>query len=258
MLSLMPRVVVAVLLIGLPVTLDATGILAFRTPDRVVLAGDELVIRSDATGRSVAEPECKLQRAGRWWLLHGGLTLVRGAPHHPDVDMVNRMRGAVAGAATLREALRALAAEWASMRASAALFVASPAGREVVDGGPVFQTVVGGVEGGVPSVAFYGVVLAARAPATFSEHELACPGQCPDGRVYAGWSRAEGPLVAMLTRRPAWLDRGDGAAAVRLLALQAAATPGLVGPPFDALEIAAAGARWVARDPQSACAAATQ
>ena len=54
---------------------------------------------------------------------------------------------------------------------------------------------------------------------------------------------------------PAWLERGDSAAARKLIDLQLAATPDTVAAPVDVLEVTAAGARWVGREHNSECAA---
>lgn len=250
----MRALTLAALLLFVAPTLKATAIVAFRTPERVVLAGDSLVIHSAATGTSPRRA-CKITQADKWFLLLGGAEQIAGT-RRGDIDVVARLRNALSGAATMREAVAVLGHAWEGLRADAAMFVAAPAGREVVEGGPLFQAVIGGVEAGVPTIGFFGVTLTTRTPAVFAESAVVCPGSCMDGHVFAGWSRTDGPVVTLIRApRPLWLDVGGPAAARRLIEMQVKATPKFVGGPIDVLEITTIGARWIGRDPASSCAA---
>lgn len=233
--------------------LKATAIVAFRTPERVVLAGDSFVLHTDAAGRTSSRRACKVLPAGRWWLLLGGMEQIAGT-RRGDVDVTARLRTALSGAVTMREAVASLRRAWEGLRDDAAEMVAAPPGRPVVEGGPLFQAVVGGVEAGVPAIGFFGVTLTTRSPAAFAESSVTCPGNCLSGRVFAGWSRADGPVVDLIREpRPLWLEVAGAAAARRLIEMQIKATPRFVGGPVDVLEITAGGARWVGRDKASAC-----
>jgi hypothetical protein len=73
------------------------------------------------------------------------------------------------------------------------------------------------------------------------------------GRAVFGLG-VDGPIIE-LTRPPLlqWVRIGGAAASRRIIEKQIAATPGRVGAPVDVLEITAAGATWVRRDPASLC-----
>ncbi len=92
---------------------------------------------------------------------------------------------------------------------------------------------------------------------TLSASWLTCPGAWCDADGSVSYAASvDGRAVTAMTAspRPAWLQRGDAAAARRLIRAQIAATPDLVHAPIDVLTITATGAQWSSWDRLSACA----
>jgi hypothetical protein len=239
------------LIVALAPPLSATAIVAFRTPTRIVLASDsKSTVASDDAVR-FPDGDCKIRRAGRWWLLAGGYA----AGEHLDVraTLVN----AVTPTTTLTDALAAVQTTYRH-RVRDGLLNAAPLVKRLWPeaGRPALSVVVAGVDAGVLSVGYFGVSIERHAPLELSEGWGLCPGRlCKTGVLFFGSSVEDEPAVRLLktTPRPAWLERADAAAARRVIELQIAATPQRVGRPVDVLEITNGDARWVNRERGSAC-----
>jgi hypothetical protein len=230
-----------------PVT--ATGVVAFRTADRVVLGADSALTGFDATGDVVSETNgCKVGTAGPWAFNWGG-----HRAGGTDADLVATFTRAIARADTLGALTRAVrqfirrrivTLDWPGLRAT------YPDAGDVV-----FWTGVGRMNGHTPELGIYRAAIKAYDPLTLDVVAVTCPGDCSAGWLAAGIAAERGPIAEALARTPypAWLAALDGHAAYRLLTAQAAATPARIRPPFDVLAITTHGAHWIDRAPDSTC-----
>jgi hypothetical protein len=239
----------AAVVVGITAHAAATCIIVFRTPTRIVLAGDS---RSVA-GLGSASNACKIRRAGRWSFVLGGLQRVG------HLDLFAAVERAIATKPTTREALAALRPLSGRLREALATARSNPLFGEFDPGDQLVNVLVAGIDHGTPTVGYFNVTLTSKEPLKLNETALTCPGAaCPDGRLFYGSAIVDEPAMRLLTTtpRPAWLELADAAAARRLIALQIAATPDTVGGPIDVLEIRADGhAAWTGRDRASVCAA---
>jgi hypothetical protein len=240
-------VIAALLLVALPMRLDATTIVALRTPERVILASDSLVIVTSSAGAETTAQLCKLRRAGPWAFVVGGFIGLA------DRDVFSLVARAITPTRTIADAVRAI-------RDQVQAELHDPLKRAFHDpaftGFTMLTVIVGGMDGETPAVGMYTAELQSRAPFTLTISGATCPGAwCPDGVVVTTFSIAEGPATQFIRARPrpAWLDRGDAAAARRLIALQVADTPMKVGGPIDVVQIDRQGARWIGRETTSLC-----
>jgi hypothetical protein len=209
-------------------------IIVFRHPDKIILATDS---RSTSVGEGAralipATSGGKLGQYGPWTLALCGFSAGPGVP-----DVRAAIGAELATAATLTEAVGAAKrvftgtllpslAQARHYRAFADLFAAV--------NGTVLAVLMAGVEDGRPVLGSFG--------ADFDP-------QSGQAKMYGGALPASvthyaiGQQLALdLTTtepRPAWLERGDAAAARRLLERQAQATPRFVSGPFHVKEISA-------------------
>jgi hypothetical protein len=207
-------------------------IIVFRHPYKIILATDS---RSTSVGEGARAliPSTnggKLGQYGPWTLALCGFSRGPGVP-----DVRAALGRGLAGAATLDAAVRGVQGVFVSellpalaqarhYRAFADLFAAV--------NGTVLAVLIAGLEDGRPVLGSFG--------ADFDP-------QSGQAKMYGGALPASvthyaiGQQLALdLTTtepRPAWLERGDAAAARRLLEMQAAATPRYVAPPFHVKEI---------------------
>lgn len=248
---------VAALLVALAVgRIAASAVVVFRSPARLVFAADSR--RQDQTGR--VDSVCKIRPAGRWWFTVGGFT----TSADPAVDVMTLTARALAPAVTLTSARDALVAQvYPKVHAALSRARSRPGFAKLFEeGAPVMEIVVGGTEPDAPTVvvaAIFDVTLKTVEPLALPARWLTCPGLwCPDGRLFHGASVATattaGPVVERITPpRVSWVERGDAAAALRIIREQIAATPRDVRGPVDVLEVTAGGARWVERERGSLC-----
>lgn len=226
------------LALGSSATVSATALVVFLTPDYIILAGDN---RLRVDGVPATHSHCKFARAGRWWLLTGGVNSV-----------ASLIADAVRPATTMADVQTALRREYPNIETI--LRQAERHYHNHAVNTPLLTTYVIGAS--PLEVGMFTVRVAQQRPFTLSGAVLACPGPLcdDDGRLLTG-SSVTGPLVTLLATqpRPAWLDRADAAAARRLIELQIAATPEFVAPPIDVLEIRPTGVRWIDRAPTSPC-----
>jgi hypothetical protein len=245
-----PTLVLALALAGASAAhVGATGVVAFRTADRVVLGADSALTGFDAAGRVVSETSgCKVGRAGSWAFIWGG-----HRAGGTDTDLVATFTRAIAGTGTLDAltqavrqfiARRIVTLDWPGLRAT------YPDAGDVV-----FWAGVGRVHDGTPELGIYRAAIQAYAPLALDLAMATCPGNCPAGWLAAGIAAERGPIAEALahTPYPAWLAPLDGQAAYRLLAAQAHATPARIRAPFDVLAITVHGAHWIDRSPDSTC-----
>ncbi len=239
----------ALLLLAAAPRLDATAVLVFRSPERIVVASDSAnIVRDATTGQDVGtKPDCKFRRGGSWWVASGGITEIR------QLDVRAEFARAIAPAETIADVVTAMRRVWASgLRATVESFAAAQPYR---DGQPIIAIFATGLDHGVPSVAIFGVDFLQRSPLVLSAYATVCPGSgCPDGRLFYLTSRT-GASVRLLNTlpRPPWLAAQDASAARRVIQAEIDAAPGYVVPPIDVLMIDALGARWVGREAGSHC-----
>lgn len=238
----------AALFVAATVSISATGVVAFRTPERVVLGVDSALTHIDTLGRTMhVATGCKLSRAGAWTVAWGGL--VAGGS---TTDLAATFQRTIAPAPSLAALGRAVE-RFVARHVTTLRWADLPSYRE--PGKVVLWAAVGRVSRGTPELGIFRAIVAATQPAVRLHTDAAfCPGDCTSGRLSAGQSIAAGPISRLIAEPPAWLLPYDGRAARRLLSLQAQATPRVVAAPFNVLEITANGARWVDRDARSACA----
>jgi hypothetical protein len=237
------------LALALTAHVGATAVAAFRTTDRVVLGADEALTGFDAAGRVVSATRgCKVGIAGPWAYVWGG-----HRDGGTDVDLVATFARAIGGAGTLADlssavrrfvARRIVTLDWPALRA------VYPDAGDVV-----FWAGVGRMDGDTPELGIYRASVAQYDPLALDVGMATCPGGCADGWAAGGIAAERGPIADLLahTPYPAWLAPLDGAAAYRLLAAQADATPARIRRPLDVVEITRAGAHWVHRSPDSTC-----
>jgi hypothetical protein len=245
--AVMVMAVAATLLSTAPVF--ATGVLAFRTPHRVVLGADSLLTSFDGSGRVVSKSlGCKLHTSGDWIFTWGGHESGGGASNLAatfartiaDADTLTALSSAVRSFI----ARHIVTLDWHALRA------VYP---EVGD--VVFWAAAGRVHDGTAELGIYRAAIASYDPLALDVVAVTCPGDCSDGWLAAGHAAERGPIAEDLASSPypAWLARLDGAAAYRLLSAQADATPARIRRPFDVLEMTRGGTRWIDRGTDSSC-----
>jgi hypothetical protein len=233
------RTLLALALMCVPARVDGTTFVVFRAA-RIILASDSFGLTLDATGRRDVTVPCKIRQVrrtsgGTVWFLNGGLFT-------PDI-----IADRVARAATMRDALSAL--DDGTLRdrviANKALYSERPAG------GPLLTAIL--ADGDTLAIAVFVIVRKDSEAFEVETQSGTCPGAlCPLGSYFLV-GQAAGAAPAAL---PAWFP-GDATAATarRFIEAEIGRVPHLARPPIDVLELAAAGARWIERDAQSACAA---
>ena len=250
------RLLVAVALAtGSAAIVQATAVVVFRTPERIVVASDSLVQQQTDEERRVTLA-CKVRSvaAGRWWFVLAGY--MGGTA--PALDLWSVVADALMPVRTLADAKEALVS-----RAYPAMHSALKAARGSTAFARMYterQTLTSIVVAGAdptPSVGLFVVVLRSIEPFELTAAWLTCPGTACEQqeRLYYGTSIAAGPLTELLRwPRPAWVQRADAAAARQLVAEQINAAPAEVASPIDVLQISPQGATWIMRDPASLCA----
>lgn len=232
--------------------LQATAVVAFRTPTRIILASDSLVqtFHGATIDRRLT---CKVTSAGRWW------TSLSGYMGTPTLDVQAQIAAALASTRTLDAARDALMTQvYPQVRAAFEQQRQTPAFRQMFTAGQLAQSIVvagTNADDSTLRLAVFIVVLDSITPLALTPAFLQCPGHwCPTGEVEYGASIAAGPLMALLTSPLApWVARRDATAARRIITSQIQAAPTEVAGPIDVLQITSAGAAWVDRDPASAC-----
>jgi hypothetical protein len=250
-------IVAAVVVAVSGTVVNGSAYVFFRSPSSIVLGTDSLAQTQSDTGL-IFSTTCKIHSSGRWWTVAGGFFGTRGAA---SFDLVNAIDHDLASARTLADVRREI-----EQRVYPALYRAveaqrhSPAFRALYGPGSVLtQITVGGVNDYDTVLrlgAFTALVERIEPSLMLKTMWFQCPGNwCPDGRVLDGGTVAEtGPLMkALQAPRADWVERGDAAAAARLIREQITATPNEVGGPIDVLEITVTGARWIDPDPASRC-----
>jgi hypothetical protein len=254
-------VLVAAALVALATSVEATAIIMLRNNNRIVLAADSRW--SDQTAGSMGITKrhgCKIHRSGQFWFMtsgyEGGGDQKLGGPGVDSVIALVAER--LKSARTLADALQSVGRAWDTMRPKVEGLVAHPALQHLLRPsalGPFMQVVLAGQERGVPTVGVFTVRIQSARPVQFSTRAASCPGTLcpgPDGFALYGASKA-GAMAPLVSNPPAWLRAVDSTAARQVIDLEIAASPTFVGPPVDILVIDAGGARWVNRDPKSAC-----
>ncbi len=186
----------------------------FRRDDRLVLAADRLFQVSDGAGRSTMQA-AKVRLAGAWHYWALGYYIHPGAREH----VYDRITRVIAPHVTIAGAMQALYDALGAVLFDA--FGALHRSGHVA----MLDVIVGGLENGRVVAGQYEAFVKQADP-----FEVACRAAVAPGDVMHAASLAAGPAIDLMERRPrpAWLERGDAAAALRLIALQAAATPELV------------------------------
>jgi hypothetical protein len=242
--------VVALLVLLFTVPLSATAVVVFRTPARIILAADERRMTDD--GGKALHPsggDCKIRLSGKWAFVIGGYSGTDKPGGH--VDVFATLAKAVEHEATIRGAVTAVGQAFATTLHDALVEAVTTSSLMYAAGTEMIAVLIAG-DG---AVGFYGVSITSRDPVTLKTGGALCPGDaCTNGRLYFA-AAADGTSTKLILRtpRPAWLEQADASAARRVIELQMQATPHEVGEPFDVLQIDASGARWVDRDPRSAC-----
>jgi len=235
------RILLALALACIPVTLSATTLVIFRTPTSVILATDSAAVRQDGTGRHHMQVDCKIRQSGRWWFLLGGFL------QDTDVDMRDWVADRLAGASTVTEALASIDDRSLHARISANRNLWS--NRQA--GSPLMTIVIAAKDLTVGVVI---VSLKASDPFEVMAESGTCPGSlCPTGGYYLVGEPGDAPPNQLLRSLPDWFKAANGAAAREWIRRQIAFTPTLARPPIDVLQITQAGATWIDRDPASAC-----
>jgi hypothetical protein len=239
----MRRILLALALSLIPVSLAATTIVVFRTPGSIVLATDSGAVGVDANGRHHITIDCKIRKAGPWWFLIGGF--LKGE----DVDARQWIASRIAPTTTLGEALAAL-----NDRSLLDRIIANQAlypGRQ--PGSPLMTVVIASPD---LTLGVMAVTLKAANPFEVTAESGVCPGAiCPTGNYFLAGEPGDAPPNPLLKALPPWFQRGDAAAARRFIEDEIRFVPQLARPPIDVIEITRVGARWVDQDAQSACAA---
>jgi hypothetical protein len=236
------------LLVLVAVPANATVIVAFKTPERVVLGSDSKLFEREQLA-------CKIRQTGSWWTLTGGVMVTE----HPRLDVQALTAVALETARTLDEAKAALTEQvYVPLERVLTNPSAGPAMRRLFAAGDsIVSITVAGADANLLRLGILTVLVETIAPVTLAAVWLACPGEwCePDGESVYYAASVEGPAVEGVRERPLapWLKSGDAAAARRLIELQIAATPDRAAHPVDVLELTASGARWHS-DENSLCA----
>jgi hypothetical protein len=244
----------ALVLVCTGARLGATAIVVARSADgtRVILAADSASTTYAPDGSVRYRPgRCKIQPAGKWWIVNGALDITKG------LDVPQTMRQAAAPAVTMAAALTALERAYHATIRPAVLRLDHYFTTGYQTDKPVITVLVAGEDGGQLKVGLFGAFLKQQQPRELVAGSLVCPGALcdePGPFVYGASLGDPIPRLILQRPRPAWLERADAAAARRLIRLQIARTPDRVSAPIDVLEVTAVRARWVDRDPRSACA----
>lgn len=233
-------------------TAHATTVVAFKHADRIILAADSLVSTNDPRLSQPREYNCKIRRSGHWFFMAAGQ--YQFDDHEPDTfDLV---AAAIAGTSTLPEALEAIVSgpgrRWPTRFQR--LLARHPTTR------PMLHVAIAGVDrSGRLDMGVFLLNPKQLAPLVMNIEARVVPMPKPGFVVnYLATVVVDALSLRLLNRapQPAWLARGDAAAARRLIQLQAADTPDTVGGPIDVLEITGDGrAAWIGRDAASHCSA---
>jgi len=233
------RVLLALALACVPVSLTATTLVVFRTPERIIFATDAAAVGLfDGRDRRPVNPGCKIQRSGRFFFLSGGFL---------QVDVVAKR---IAPARTVAEAMAAVESD-RSIRdriiANRGLYV----GRQ--PGSPLMTVVIAGPD---LTLGVFMISLKAAAPFEVIGESGTCPGRlCPTGGYYLVGEPGDAPPNPLVEALPPWFYQADGAAALRFIEAQIDFAPTFAKRPIDVLMIDAGGARWIDRESGSSCAA---
>ena len=224
------------------VTLEGTTLVIFTTARSVVIGTDSAAVRLDANGPHHVQINCKIRRSGTFWFVIGGFLA-------SEIDERDVVAAKIATVTTVADALTAI--DDPALRERITAHRALYAGRPV--GSPLMTIILASPD---LTVGVYLASLATADPFTVTTETATCPGQlCPTGGYYLVGEPGDAPRNPLLKALPPWFQRGDAAAARQFITEQIAFTPELARPPVDVLEINAAGARWVDRQSDSACAA---
>ena len=199
------RVLLALVLAGVPVSLAATTLVVFRVDGRVILATDSAAVRLDEKGRDHITVGCKIRQSGKWWLLNGGYFA-------PDV-----VADRIAAASTLADALAAL--HHSDLRdrviANKDLWSRRPAGS------PLTTVVIAGPD---LTLGVFMISLKTVTPFEAIAESDTCPGRlCPTDGYYLVGEPGDAPQNPLLKALP-WFRQGDAAAARRFINEQIAVT----------------------------------
>jgi hypothetical protein len=240
-----------VLLLALSTNLGATSVVVFRSDARIIIAADS----TEITPGRASQRGCKVQQAGRWGFVTGSVRRV-GA-----LDVAQLVSTAIMAMTTITKALAAIEDVYTHrLKPVLTAPVLKPLFKVDM---PIVTVLVAGLDAGVLTVGYFGADLTSFDPLTLVHASATCPGATlprnvcgSDGRFFYAAAGADPSTVNLVLTvpRPAWLEKQDAAAALRLLDMAATADPHEVGRPFDVLQLDAGGMRWIGRDPHSSCA----
>lgn len=226
--------------------LEATTIVVFRQPDRIVFAADSMVRVTRREGEPTSSSACKIRRSGKFWFVLGGQ--IDFADNGPD--SFSMIAQAIAPTLTVKDALEAIVGNGGLQRLEERFRALVGRVPQIV---PMLAVAIGGLDGDELKV---GLVLVSQK--SRDQFQLDAQWGIPNvERLFFEASVVRDSLASRLIKSPprlAWVERGDAAAARRIISLQIAATPTRVGTPIDVLELRPDGrALWVGRDKASAC-----
>jgi hypothetical protein len=242
-------IVIAALVIW-PSLIHATAIVALRTHNRIVLAADSLAITYRPTEMTGAkQTTCKVYRAGRFAFASG--SMLSGG----KVNIASAVARAIRNAATIEAALGEVAGVWTKQVLPVVQgYSNDPTLLSRFHQGAVMSIIVATMDGAIPKLGAFQTSLVSTSPVRFTTQRWSCPGSaCPDGGFAVLGTSRGGAMNEVIRTKPAWLLSGSPGAARQIIDLEIIKTPGFVSAPVDVLEITASGARWVNRDPKSAC-----
>jgi hypothetical protein len=217
-----------------------TAGVAIFTPDRAVLAVDSRVTLTDGRASRRGADECKIQSAGRFQLALAGLY------DHAETkfDAWRLAEQAAAGAPSVAEAAArverglqpALESAIGNMRA------ADPTAFSRQYARAHLAFVIAGLDQGLPA-------MAARAFVPDREGNLRIVRWNPPPGTTSLFAFGEHAAIDAYGPKEALLrlvtDAGPAEAAQRLVQLEIAASPEIVGPPVAVLELSKIGPRWI-------------
>jgi hypothetical protein len=219
---------------------QATTIVAFRSDERIILATDSAALGLDDRTFIAGTIDCKVQPSGQFWTLYGGFMASDG------LDLREVIGQRIANAKTMTEALNAIEEEYRK-RLRALLASKSRLFEHRRPGEPVMVVIVAG-QG---TLGMFRVTVKQQEPFDVVEaSETHATG------VYYNVASHPSPVIDQFLKSPlpSWFRRADATAARRFIEMQIRETPDKAKAPIDVLELTPDGrARWIDRDPSSAC-----
>jgi hypothetical protein len=249
-----PKWIIASICLSSATVMFATSIVAIRRPTHIVIAADALgrFLADNPEGERKTISHCKIHASRGAFFAFAGFTsdIKSGFDTRPIAAR------ALLGVGKIEARSKRVVADLKAplLRAVQRIYREAPpeTATEIIGGEghdiAVLQLLVFGVEKGIPnviSVNFTRVNNKKHEPVGIAAEVHACPGEgCEDGEAYWFLGEKDAILKTMNEPRvPIWT--GDDAGDVRkLVSLEIADEPKLVGPPIDVLIVDARGSHW--------------